>query len=135
MKELKIFAQTVGQIISEHYPIPQRLPGKRWKAAQNRGINKLQVTQNECVEHSFHEVLKAVKTLYMKPDEVYFEKDSKEDKSDFLGMHSFITSSFYWRLDCAFYYDYEVEFAFHNCPYEAEIRRVLRAFPLERQAK
>ena len=67
--------------------------------------------------------------------EVYYEKDLKHDSSQFLAMHSFITPCFYWSLDCAAYYDFEIEFAFHNCPFEAEIRRMLNAYPLDRKAK
>ncbi|WP_295791978.1 hypothetical protein [Mucilaginibacter sp.] len=133
MKELKSF-QTVGTIINTHFPI-RRKHGKRWKWAQTRGSNPAQVRQNDCCEHSYHEVLNLVKTHHLKPGDVFYEKDSKHDTSEFLAMHGFMTSTFFWRLDCAAYYDYEIEFAFNNCPFEAEIRRCLRAFPLDRQAK
>lgn len=133
MKELKEI-QHAGPILETHFPI-RRPRGKRWKTAQNRGSNPAQVRQNECVEVAYHEVLKLVKTHYMQPGEVYFEKDLKHDMSQFLAMHSFITPSFYWRLDCAAYYDYEIEFAFGDCPFETEVRKLFRAFPLDRQAK
>ena len=133
MKELKTF-QTVGTIISTHFPI-KRNRGKRWHIAQNRGSNPAQVMQNGCVEHSYHEVLTFVKTFHLQPGEVYYEKNLKYDKKEFLAMHGFMTSTFYWRLDCAAYYDYEIEFAFNNCPFEVEVRKLLRAYPLQRQAK
>jgi len=50
-------------------------------------------------------------------------------------MHSFIMPNFYWVLYCEFTYTYAVDFAFYNCPYEVEIRKMLRPFPLDRQAK
>jgi len=132
MKELK--CHHAIPIIDTHFPI-RRKPGKRWRIAQTRGTNPAQVRQNECVEVSYNEVIKLVKAHHLQSGDVYFEKDSKHDFSQFLAMHSFITPSFYWRLDCAAYYDFEIEFAFNNCSFEAEIRKLFRAFPLDRQAK
>jgi hypothetical protein len=119
-------------IIETHFPMPKRQPGKRWKIAQTRGTDKQQAMRNDCIEASYHEVIKSIKQLYMQDGEVFFERDYKHDRSDFLAMHCILTSSFYWRLDCALYYDFEIAFAFSNCPYEAEIRAMLRAFPLDR---
>jgi len=133
MKELKNY-QTIGHIIETHFPF-RRKPGKRYLIAQTRGTNPAQVQRNECVEFSYHEVLNLVKTHHLKPGEVYYEKDLKNDKSQYLAMHSFVTPTFYWRLDCAAYYDFEIEFAFHECPFEDEIRKMFRAFPLDRQTK
>ncbi|MDO3643839.1 hypothetical protein [Mucilaginibacter sp. L3T2-6] len=135
MKELKEI-QHVGPILEAHFPL-SRPRGKRWKTAQTRGSNPAQARQNECTEFAYHEVLNLVKMNYMQAGEVYFEKDFKHDKDpkNFLAMHSFLSLTFYWRLDCAAYYDYEIEFAFHECPFEEEVRKLFRAFPLERQAK
>lgn len=133
MKELK--ANDDQPIISKHYPINQTQPSKRWVIAQARP-EKLIVMQNNCTEASYHSVINAVKKLYLKRNEVYYERDLKKDKSQgSLGIHSFITPNFYWILYCEFTYTYAVDFAFFDCPYEAEIRKMLRAYPLDRQAK
>ncbi|WP_158826732.1 hypothetical protein [Mucilaginibacter lacusdianchii] len=47
-------------------------------------------------------------------------------------MHSFVTSTFYWRLDCELAYNYRVYFAFHNCPYEDTVRQMMQGYPLDR---
>jgi len=132
MKELK---SHLTPIINTHFPIAERLPTKRWIIAQARP-ERHQVTQNENLEAAYHRVMEAVKTLYLKPNEIYYERDLKTDKSEgSLGMHSFITPTFYFTLFCEFTYAYAVEYAFHNCPFEAEIRKMLLAYPLDRQAK
>ena len=125
----------VGKIIEEHFPLSQRKPTKRWIIAQSRGTNKAQEMKNRCVEAAYHRTLSAVKTLYLKPCDAYYERDQKHDNSDsFLAMHSFMTTSFYFHLQCSFCYDFEVEYAFNNCPYEQQVRFMLKAFPLDSQA-
>jgi hypothetical protein len=121
-------------IITTHYPINNRRANKRWAIAQRRPEKQLRIL-NDNTEHAYHRIIMLVKQLHLKSDEVYFERDYKRDKEDGLfGMHSLITSTFYWRLDCSANYFYEVEFAFSNCYYEADIRHMLRAHPLDRQA-
>ena len=133
MKELK--QSDDKPIINTHYPINQRQPTKRWVIAQARP-EKLTVMQNNCTEVAYHSVIDAVKKLHLKPNEVYYERDLKNDKSQgSLGMHSFMTPNFYWVLYCEFTYTYAIDFAFYNCPYESELRTMLRPFPLDRQAK
>lgn len=133
MKELKP-AQDMP-IISKHYPISQRQPTKRWVIAQARP-EKLTVMQNECAEAAYHRVIDTVKKLYLKPGEVYYERDTRKDRSaGFLSMHSFITPHFYWVLYCEFTYTYAIDLAFDDCPYKAEVERMLRAYPLDRKAK
>jgi hypothetical protein len=128
MKELKN-----KPIIEAHYPI-KRLPTKRWVIAQSRP-NKLQVMQNDCIEAAYHRIINHVKKLYMKPGDTYYERDLKTDKAEgSLGMHSFMSSTFYWMLYCEFTYQFSVEFAFCNCPFETEVREMLKTYPLDRQA-
>jgi hypothetical protein len=133
MKELKV--NDDRPLITTHYPINQRLPTKRWVIAQARP-EKLTVMQNECTEVAYHRVLNLVKRLYLKPNETFYERDLKQDRSKgSLSMHSFISRNFYWKLYCEFTYAYAIEFAFYDCDYEAELRIMLKAFPLDRQAK
>ena len=133
MKELK--ANPDKSIINTHFPIAKRLPTKRWIIAQARP-EKHRVDQNNCTEAAYHRVIDAVKTLYLKPNEIYYDRDLKTDKTEgSLGMHSFITPTFYFTLFCEFTYTYAVEYAFYNCPFEAEIRKMMQAYPLDRQAK
>jgi hypothetical protein len=135
MQELKNLPNTVGQIIQNHYPIPNRKPRKRWVIAQSRHTNKQQETINSCTEIDYHRVIDAVKRLWLNPGEVIFERDYKYDKeAHFMDMHSFLTPTFYIRLSCSFNYDFEVEYAFFNCPYEAQVRTVLKSFPLDGRA-
>lgn len=129
MRELK----TVGEIIQQHFPLPKQRGTKRWIVAERRSKFDQQTNDNHSTEVAYHRIINIAKTLYMQCGEVYFERDYKYDREfGLFGMHSFITSHFYWRLDCAFTYNYEVSYAFNNCSYETEIRKLMQTYPLDR---
>jgi hypothetical protein len=129
MKEFK----TVGSIIQQHYPLRKMRQRKRWDLAQSRSHYEAQTNQNSSTEVAYHRVIAFVKELYLTPGEVCFERNYKYDKSDgLLGMHSFLTSTFWWRLDCSYLYEYEISLAFNRCPFEAEIREMMQVYPLDR---
>ncbi|RVU01276.1 hypothetical protein EOD41_04730 [Mucilaginibacter limnophilus] len=135
MKEIN--SPTEG--ISEAMPIPQERKRKpyreqpRWRVAQLRTDHKLQKMQNECVEAAYHRVLQTVKQLIMKHGgDIIYERNHKFNPESYTGMHSFTSSTFYWRLDCELNYNYEVYFAFHNCPFEETVRVMMLPFPLDR---
>jgi len=129
MKELK-------SIIDKHYPIPKKEQRtKRWIIAQSRKNFKDQRMQNAAIEAAYNNVLELVKANYLPTNKVYFERDYRRDKSEnCFAMHSFITGSFYWYLECDLLYNYRVEYAFFNCPFEAEIIAMLKPYPLDRSA-
>ena len=129
MKELK------PTIIEQHYPLPKSLQRtKRWIIAQSRKNFEGQRQQNLAVEAAYHKVLNKVKEQFLKPKEIYFERDYRHDKTEnFLAMHSFITTSFYWYLECDLCYNYRVEYDFGDCPFEFEILAMLKGYPLDRQ--
>lgn len=129
MKELK-------EIIETHYPIPKsQQRAKRWVIAQSRKNFKDQRMQNSATEAAYLRVLDFVKAHHLPSNGVFFERDYRRDKSEnCFAMHSFITGSFYWYLECDFTYNYRVEYDFRNCPFEAEIIAMLKPYPLDRTA-
>lgn len=134
MRELKSIAY---QPILLTQPPKRKLRGtKRWAIAQNRSTNPMQAMQNSITENAVHRIITAIKTKYLKPGDVYFERNYKYDKEESIfDVHCFMCSTFMIRLDCMLYYYFEVEYAFHNCPFEAEIREMLRFGPLITQSK
>ncbi|QXV66096.1 hypothetical protein INP83_03095 [Mucilaginibacter sp. 21P] len=109
---------------------------KRWVLALLRANNEGQAMQNRCVEAAYHKIIAIVKSSYLKPGEVYFERDWKEDSSyGIFNMHSFITPTFSWSLDCTLLYDYEISYSFGDCPSKESILETLTAYPLDRQCK
>ena len=107
---------------------PSRLK-KRWKTAliKQKGMNK---DINKLVEAYYKDVLAFVKPLISTLPDTYsrtvFERDYREDSSEnSFAMHSFITPSFFWYLECDYAYRYRVEYDFHNCPFEEQIRNKL----------
>lgn len=87
--------------------------------------------RNRNIEGLYHRLLNSVKTLYMKRGEAYFDRDYKGDKTEsLLAMHTFLCKSIYWNLECDLAFTYGVTFAFSNCPFEVEVRKALRTYPL-----
>lgn len=129
MRELK-------PILATHYPIPKsEQRTKRWIIAQSRKNFKDQRMQNSATEAAYLRILNNVKAHHLPSNKVYFERDYRRDTSEnCFAMHSFITSSFYWYLECDFLYNYKVEYSFHNCSFEAEIVAALKPYPLDRSA-
>jgi hypothetical protein len=128
MKELK--PSDDKPIINTHYPT--RKPRKYWPDAMIKSQFRMKKTHNENVETAYHHVIQYVRKNHFKRVEIFFNLDYKTGTDGVTGMHSFITSSFYWRLDCNLLRDYVVTYAFNNCSYEAEIRDLMRAYPLDR---
>lgn len=123
-------------IIEAHYPLPKKHRFmKRWVIAEKRENHEQQTGTNRCTEAAYHRIIEAIKSRYFIPGTEYFERDYKRDKTEnCLAMHSFIMPSFYIYLESSFTYDYRVEYAFNNCSFEAELRAMLKPFPLDRQA-
>jgi len=130
MRELK--ANSPKPILETHYPIQQR-GSKRWVAAQRQAPFRQKLMHNNNVEAAYHRIIAIVKKTIAGQLITYYEKDMKRDRSEGLyGMHSFITPNFYWRLECDLCCDYQIIYGFHNCPYEEEIMKLMRAYPLDR---
>jgi hypothetical protein len=130
MKELKINPEI--PILETHYPIYQRYQ-KRWIAAQTKGPFKQKLEHNNNVEAAYHRVISLVKSAIAGKSTLYYEKDLKHDKElGLYGMHSFFTDNFYWWLECDLCCDYRIRFGFEYCPYESDIRKLMRAYPLDR---
>jgi len=134
MAELKHESST--PIITTHYNVPQFQRRKLWVTAMSTTKRQQFRNQNTNVEAAFMRLLKEVKEQWLKPGTIYYEKDCRQNRDEgIMSMHCFITPHFCWLLQCNFEYFYEIEFAFHNCDYEAHIRAELRAYPFEKHAK
>ena len=46
-----------------------------------------------------------------------------------------MSTNCYLSLECDLCYDFHVEYAFGNCPFESEVRDMLKQHPLDNQAK
>ena len=112
----------------------KKLP-KQWIIAANRPGHISQKADNGMLELIYKETLAAVKKLNTYPI-VYFEKDHRQDNAhDAFVMHTYLSPTFYFQLECAITCSYFIEYAFNSCPHEEEIRKLLRRWPLEIKAK
>jgi len=104
--------------------------------AKFRDNNISQKERNLKVEVSYTSTLKKAKALFAQCVHPIFERDYRKDNSESaLAMHAYLTNSFYFYLECDYHCSYQVEFAFHNCPYKKEIRSLLHGFPCGIHAK
>lgn len=107
-------------------PLKPMYSMKRWIVAQRRSQYRFKAIDNANLEFAYHEVIQKVKTQFMQPGEVYLEKGHKRDNENPFTMHVFITTTLYLRLTCHLDCSFEMTYAFNDCPYEQEIRVLLR---------
>lgn len=108
-------------IAKAHYRI-----SKRWKQVKPGTPHKHLIVLNETIAMQYHRILKTVKEKYLEPGTAYFERDYKDDITDPFRLHGFISSNFYFMLECDFTFVMKMEYDFYNCPFEAEILSLLR---------
>jgi len=108
-------------------PIPRNLRmQKRWSIAVNRTNFPIQRVRNLNREGCYRSILLEVKKLFANTKHPMFERDFKNDNTESaLAMHAYLTNSFYFNLECSFMYNYQIQYAFNDCPYEAEIRALI----------
>lgn len=112
-----------------HTPKPLPPFRKRWKLAESRLKATYDHSTNINKEQFFMKMLKEVKQLYATVNERVFERDEREDNSrnPFL-MYTFITSSFFFELECNFNYYYEVHYDIGPGLFEAGITAMLNKY-------
>jgi hypothetical protein len=106
--------------------VPPRKPyreSKYWIRAKRRYNNKHMQITNECTEWEYHRLIKEVKKLFVTRNEYVFERDYKSNRESLFTMHEFQCESVFLQLWCCFSEFYFVDFDFHNCPFEQEIRQ------------
>ncbi|MEN0054475.1 MAG: hypothetical protein AAGC65_12450 [Mucilaginibacter sp.] len=117
-----------------HHKKPEPLPtprayryiSKRWKQVRPGTQHKHLLAPNNIVAAEYYRILKIVKEKYLEPGSIYFERDYKDDMSDPFRLHGFISNNLYFMLECDFTFVMQIEYDFHNCPFEAEIIHLLR---------
>ncbi|QPH37896.1 hypothetical protein [Pedobacter endophyticus] len=103
---------------------PQRPVLKNYKLA--RRALPLEKAINEGMEYMYHDLLKRIKKMYStlpnEADRLVVEIDCKNDPFDPDGLWCFFTPHLYYHVRCNYVERYEVDYQFHNCPFENEIR-------------
>src|SRR5687768_1508807 len=103
---------------------------KKWVIERSIKNHPSRRDRNDSLEFTYNLILKAAKRFIAKlPDEAsrkVFERDYKHDSSESLvAMHSFLSPNIYWSLDCDYLYEYQIEYSFYNCSFEAEIQELI----------
>lgn len=105
---------------------PVRQVGKFYIRAKKFGKKQLEI--NRSTEGVYHRILESVKNLYRQlpneADRTVFEMNRKSDFNSVSGMHDFLAPGFYWNLECDIWGKCTIHYAFSNCPFEQEIRRL-----------
>jgi len=117
-------------------PIPKAdRMAKRWIMGKRRARNSRQQLDNESIESHYHFILAKAKEWLSGNNQLVFERDYRFDNSeDAFALHAFISSSFYLYIECGFDFNYRVQYAFNDCKFEDELRRLLRPCPLNTAA-
>ena len=128
-KQHELYIQLINAKTSIQ-PIPMQLRmRKRCGVAKFRDNNLSQKERNVKVEAAYMYVLMKAKKLFAQCTHPIFERDYRRDNSESaMAMHAYLNNSFYIFLECNFRYDMQVDYAFHNCPYEKDIRAILNDF-------
>ena len=104
---------------------------KTWITAKRRSNHAAQQATNNTVEVFYKSILTNAKKMMSQSASV-FERDYRYDKTEnAFAMHAFMSSTFYFCLECDVHYNYNVEYAFCRCPYEAELRAMLTDYPFK----
>jgi hypothetical protein len=103
---------------------------KRWKRISNASHpnNLKALVDTRIIQYEL--VLNKVKELYTYTGEVYYQRDFKDDNENPFTIYSFLTSGFWWNIECDLIYQINVEYEFYSCPFEDEIKELFRQFNL-----
>jgi hypothetical protein len=125
-KELKATTENILPFKKDAEKANRKGLGKRWKTALTLSPGCVERDKNYAVESMYNQILKLAKTLHFASKDRWsdsvFERCYKEDNSEnCFALHSFLTPTFYWYLECDFAYFYKINYSFNNCPYEEEL--------------
>jgi hypothetical protein len=84
--------------------------------------------RNAALEADYHKVLQGIKKLYETSGrELAFERNYKVDQSgnNSFAIHSFMTKSCYWYLNCDECGVFAMYYLFEGCPFEREINEII----------
>lgn len=91
--------------------------------------SKVRKMRNETADSEYRRILDNVKKLYSQlPDaamKTVYERNWRNDQTCLETMHNFIAPTFLFNLSCDFDNKCWITYAFHNCPFEQEIKRML----------
>lgn len=112
---------------TQTYHRVQRI-SKRWKKISNATHPNQMKAFVDTKISQYELVLGKVKELYHGSGELCYERNFKDDNENPFTIYSFLTSSFWWNIECDFVYNIIIEYQFYNCPFEEEIRELFRHF-------
>lgn len=116
--------------IADVKPLPRLT--KCWILAERRSKDQRQNRLNIHIEGYFMEALRKAKRLLAQSPQTAFERDYRRSSTENAqAMHAFMSSTFYFYLECDPLFHYKVEFAFHHCPYEQQIRTLISKFQVD----
>ena len=121
VKEIPITTSTY----TKFYPI-----AKRWKKVSklSHANNHKQLIDTRITQYEL--VLDKVKLLYTNSGEICYERDFKHDNENPFTIYSFLTSTFWFDIECDLCFNINVVYQFDKCPHEAAITALFREFHL-----
>ena len=104
-------------------------PKPRWEMAQSSDYVDARTLESNNETFAFYfKTIYTVKSelLRLNPD-LSYERDYTEDPVEGMpgAVHHFMTKTFYWYLTCDECQFFIIQYAFAECPFEAQIRKLL----------
>ncbi len=103
-------------------PSKRRKTMKKWKTKVCGFLTQRELNRIRTRIWAYDKVIKQAKVLLLKPGDVYFERDYREDDIDPFSVHSLLTPTFYFDIHCDLCLQVIVHYQFQDCPHEEEIR-------------
>jgi hypothetical protein len=98
------------------------------KAARFAGTTQKQI--NQAIDDSYHTLIDHVKELYStlpnSDDRIVVEMNRAQEPNNPISIYCFMTSHFYFYLECDMMLRYRVEYQLFNCPFEQEILKAMK---------
>lgn len=105
---------------------------KTWVTGRGNSKFDQERPTNNIVQATYMSILAKVKTMHSPSSYPVFERDYRHDNTDSaIMMLAFMSDGFYWVLECDVHGKYNVQYAFHNCSFEKEVRELIQVYPFE----
>lgn len=125
---MKEFNSTPGKTASTPQLTHKPMAKNYVRAKKYAGEKQNQI--NSDVESTYRLIIEEVKKLYSTlpnpNDRIIVELDLTKQEVNPTGIFSFLTPHFYLYIECDVMDRYKVEYELFNCPFEAEIMKLLK---------
>lgn len=116
--------------LSSPIPKPKRIVTKKWLRVSDLSHPNNLKSQIDVKMFAYDQLIKRIKERFLKPGDVYFERDYRHDHIDPYSIHGFLTATFRCDILCDQIFEIKMLLQFQDCPFENEVIEQLNEFRL-----